>query len=137
MCTAALRSSQFPAFFTRDSGIPAPCTFQSEHEVAASFKAQVDMGLHTGMVLGVPIPGEFEAKGAKVQSAIEQALRESEQQHVAGRDITPFLLKRVSELSDGESLRSNVALVKNNANVGARIAVLLAEMVQDEAQKGF
>lgn len=128
VCTGALRADTFPAFFSRDSGCPAPCRFESEYHVAAAFRAQGQLGLQQGMVLAVPIPREHEAQGAEVQGAIEQALREADARNVSGRDLTPFLLNRVAELSQGASLRSNVALIKNNAVVAARVAGHLAEM---------
>ena len=80
------------------------------------------------MVIGVPIPAEHAAAGAEVESAIETALREADDSGIKGNDVTPFLLKRIRELTGGRSLEANIHLVKNNAAVGARIAVELQRL---------
>ena len=120
-------TDEFPAFFSRTSGCAAPARVDAPDEAAAIVRANRNLGLG-GCVFGVPIPSEHEAAGSAVQAAIDTALKEAEREGVRGREVTPFLLERVRTLTGGASLEANVALVKNNAAVGARIAVALARM---------
>lgn len=87
-----------------------------------------DLGLGSGLVLGVPIPAEYAAAGAEVESATQQALREAEERGVQGAAVTPFLLARIAELTGGKSLEANIRLVKHNAAVGAAVAAELAAL---------
>ncbi|RKP14945.1 Indigoidine synthase A like protein-domain-containing protein [Piptocephalis cylindrospora] len=117
-------SKDFPAFFTRSSGFQSPSTCQDPEEAAKMIMENEVMGLGSGMVFAVPIPQEDEAAGGgKVQAAIDQALQEAKDKGIQGSSITPFLLDRVTSLTKGESLRANIALIKNNARVGASIAL--------------
>eukprot|EP00727_Mastigamoeba_balamuthi_P007979 m51a1_g3801 putative pseudouridine-5 -phosphate glycosidase-like (577) ;mRNA; f:211573-214100 len=125
---AAYGTDEFPAFFTRKSGFKAPMRVDTPEQVAKIIDASIKLGMPSGMLVAVPIPQEHEARGAEVEAAIQQALAEVKSHKIVGREVTPFILKRVAELTKGESLASNIALVKNNANIGARIAVALAEI---------
>jgi pseudouridine-5'-phosphate glycosidase len=87
-----------------------------------------------GSVFGVPIPEAHEATGRKVQRAIARALAEAKAKRVKGADVTPFLLKRIRQLSGGASLEANLALVRNNAEVGADVAVALARLDAEERE---
>ena len=87
-----------------------------------------------GSVFGVPIPEAHEAAGREVQRAIDRALAEAEAKRVKGADVTPFLLKRIRELSGGASLEANLALVRNNAEIGADVAVALARLDAEERE---
>ncbi|GAQ89186.1 hypothetical protein KFL_004950050 [Klebsormidium nitens] len=122
---AALGTDEFPAFFTPHSGCKAPSRVNSEMECAELIDANVRLGLGSGIVIGVPIPESDAAASEKVEAAIQRALSEASGK-ISGADSTPFLLKRVNELSGGASLQANVALVKNNAKIGAQIAWHLA-----------
>jgi len=84
--------------------------------------------LNSPLCEGVPIPSEESAAGAKIESAIKTALKEAEDRGVTGREITPFILSRLNDLTQGESLRANLALIRNNARVGADIAVELTKL---------
>lgn len=119
---------EFPAFFSRASGCAASCRVDTPREAAALVKAGRALSLGGGVVFGVPIPAEEEAGGAQVEAAIREALAEVDREDVRGAAVTPFLLRRIRELTDGASLASNIALVKNNAAVGAQIAVALADL---------
>lgn len=132
----ALGADEFPAFFTRRSGCPAPTRVETAHEAAAVVHASSTLGLSSGTLVAVPIPESAEAEAGKVQGAIEQALAEAGAAGVVGRDTTPFLLKRIAELTGGDSLASNIALIKNNAAVGAQIATSLAELQRRTAPGG-
>ena len=121
-----LGADEFPAFFTRRSGIGAPLRVDSVDEVAAMASAAIAMDLGSGMLVAVPVPERDEARHEPVERAIQEALREAEAGGIVGAAITPFLLRRIGQLTGGESLAANVALIKNNARVGAEIAAALA-----------
>ena len=128
VCVAAYGADEFPAFFTRHSGCAAPCRVDTPAQAAAMIAAARQLHLGSGLVLGVPIPEAHAAAGQAVEAATEAALAEAEAQGVKGNDVTPFLLKRIAELSGGESLAANIQLVKNNAAVGANIAAALCDL---------
>jgi pseudouridylate synthase len=125
---------EFPSFFTRHSGHEAPMRVDTEVDVARIVDANVRLELGSGIVVGVPVPADVEADSALVERAIGKALAEVDELGIAGKRITPYLLKRVAELTDNASLRTNIALVKNNAAVGAAIAVGLARLEQQRRQ---
>ena len=123
---AALGTKFFPAFFAPSSGITAPLSLPDVAAAARLVHASQQLALQSGSVIAVPNPEPGDA--ALIQDAIQQALQEAKERGVVGRDITPFLLGRVNELSGGASLRSNLALVKNNALVGGQIATQAAAL---------
>ena len=135
VCVAAYGADEFPAFFTRHSGCKAPARFDTPQQAAAAVAAAAALGLGSGMVLGVPIPDRDAAAGAAVEAATAQALEEAEAAGVRGNEVTPFLLQRIRELTGGASLEANIALVKNNAAVGAQIAAALSRMRQAAAAR--
>ena len=127
--TVGYKTTAFPAFFTRDSGFK-PSTFVNSAEEAANLiDARNALRLNSGVLFAVPVPEQYEkATGAEIERCTTQAIREAERRRISGRDVTPFLLKRIVELSKGKSLSTNIALVKNNAEVGADIAIALKDM---------
>ena len=118
-------TEELPAFYTRRSGLKVDARSDSPEDLAAIFRAQRGMGLKTGMLVTNPIPEQYAMDDAVINSAIDQAVRESVEQGVKGKDITPFLLARVVELTGGDSLESNIQLVLNNARLAARTAAAL------------
>lgn len=98
-------------------------------------QASSSLGLRSGMIFGVPIPDSYEAAGARIQEAVEQAVEEAARAGIdkRGKEVTPWLLKRVSELTT-EAADSNSALIKNNATVAARTAVELAQLDVEKAE---
>jgi pseudouridine-5'-phosphate glycosidase len=120
------RTDHFPAFFHRDSGLPVDVRADSPDEVVALFRAQRMLGLPGGMLVAVPVPEDAELPRAEMDEAIAQALEEAQERSISGRELTPFLLARVAGLTGGSSLRANLALLENNARVGAQIALALA-----------
>ncbi|KAF7793341.1 hypothetical protein EIP86_004453 [Pleurotus ostreatoroseus] len=122
----------FPAFYSRRSGFMSPWRVDDPVSAAGILHTQDQLGLQNGALFGVPIPEQYEAVGEKLQAAVEQAILESEENGVnkRGKEATPWLLKRVGELTDGQSLASNVALIQNTARVGGQIAVAYAEIVK-------
>ena len=121
-------TDRFPAFYTRDSGFGVDCRIDSEAELAEILDAKRRLGLDGGVVVANPIPPEHEMDPARVERAIREALAEACEQGVTGRDVTPFLLSRVEELTAGDSLVANRALIKNNARLGARLAGELSRL---------
>ena len=97
-------------------------------EIPAAFRAQQAMGLKGGMLVTNPVPEEYAMDDAVINGAIDQAVAESVAQGIQGKEITPFLLARVAELTGGDSLDSNIQLVYNNARLASRIAKAFAEM---------
>jgi pseudouridine-5'-phosphate glycosidase len=115
----------FPAFFTRESGFRSDFQIDSPAEQAAFIHTKWTLGLAGGVVVSNPVPEESAMPKEEIDRITEQALREADEQGVAGKAITPFLLARIKELTGGRSLATNIALVKHNALVGARLAVAL------------
>jgi pseudouridine-5'-phosphate glycosidase len=119
-------TDRFPAFYNRDSGLPVDVRADSPQEVAELYRAQRALGLPGGMLVTVPVPQDTELPRDLMEGAIAQALEEAQKDGIGGRELTPFLLARVSSLTGGSSLRANLALLENNVRVGAQIAVALA-----------
>ena len=120
------KCSNFPAFYTRDSGLPLDVRCDQPDEVAAILRARETLGFKTGTLVATPVPAEHELPAEIAEQAIAQALEEAEDRGVRGKYVTPFLLARVSELTHEESRTANVALLQNNARVAAQIAGALA-----------
>ena len=120
-------TDELPAFYTRKSGFGVDYRVDSPEELAAMFRAQRELNYKGGMLVTNPIPEQYAMDKAVVDKAIDQALAEAKEQHVHGKETTPFLLARVVELTGGDSLESNIKLVLNNATVAAKTAAELAK----------
>jgi pseudouridine-5'-phosphate glycosidase len=118
----AFGTSEFPAFFSRNSGFQAPLRADSAGDVARILRAKWDLGLQGGALIANPIPAESEIPASEIDPIIREALSEMSTRGISGKDATPFLLGRIVELTGGRSLRANIALVKNNARVASAIA---------------
>lgn len=114
-----------PAFYTRTSDQTVDYNLENAEQIAQFLAAKWEMGLTGGVVVANPIPQEYAMDQQTIDSAVEQALAESVEQNVTGKESTPFLLARVAELTGGNSLASNIQLVLNNARLGAAIAASL------------
>ena len=112
----------FPAFWSRDSGLKAPLRMDSAAEIAAAARMRAALGLPGGQLVANPIPAEAEITRDVIGPVIEAALAEAQAQGIAAKAVTPFLLQRIFELTEGRSLAANIALVLNNARLGAAIA---------------
>ena len=119
---------EFAAFFTRSSGLKTDFRMDSAQEQAKFIRTKWQLGLNGGVVLSNPVPRDMEIPAAQIDHIVEQALEEAKQQGIGGKRVTPYLLKRINELTSGQSLKTNIALVKNNARVGAELAVALAAL---------
>ena len=117
---------ELPAFYTRASGLPVDARADTPAEVAALARALRALDLAGALLVAVPVPAEAEVPRQVVEDALASALDEAARTQVAGRELTPFLLKRLADESRGATLRANVALLEQNARVAAEIAVALA-----------
>ncbi|TQR15278.1 pseudouridine-5'-phosphate glycosidase [Psychrobacillus soli] len=115
----------FPAFYTATSQFAANFRLDEPKEVADMLKVKWELGLNGGAIIANPIPAEFSLDEAYINDIIHTALKEADENGIKGKDVTPFLLGKVKELTEGKSLESNIELVYNNARVGAQIAVEL------------
>ena len=113
----------FPAFYSRSSGIPAELREDDPKVIADMIKAKDELGLGGGMLVACPVPEDDEIPFEKMDGVINEALKECEEQGIKGKRITPFLLSKVKDLTEGASLEANIKLVLHNAEVGAKIAV--------------
>jgi len=121
-------TDRLPAFFARDSGFGVDARLDTPAQVARALQAQWAMGLRGGMVIANPVPEAHALPHEVIDTAIEAALRDAAAQGVTGKAVTPFLLARVNELTGGNSLAANIALILNNARLAAAIAVELAAL---------
>ena len=119
--------AQFPAFFTRESGLNADFQLDDAVALADFISTKWQLGLSGGVVVANPVPEAHAMPKAEIDAMTEQALREADEQGVCGKAVTPFLLARIKQLTGGRSLDTNIALVKNNAVLGAALAVQLAQ----------
>ena len=116
----------FAAFYTRDSGFAADLRLDDPAAQARFIRTKWNLGLAGGVVLSTPVPAAAAMDRAEIDALTDQALAEAQQQGITGKAVTPFVLARIKALSGGRSLATNIALVKHNAEVGARLACALA-----------
>ncbi|KAJ0029429.1 hypothetical protein NQD34_004426 [Periophthalmus magnuspinnatus] len=159
VCVATYGSSKnFPAFFSPQSGFSSPHQVCNPKEAAAligkqSFRtiyiassccrnicnrcvasaSALSLGLQSGILFAVPIPAEQAAAGQEIEEAIQAAVKEASDKCVTGRDVTPFILQKVNELTKGKSLQANIALIHNNAKVGSQIACALSKRQNEKS----
>lgn len=119
---ASWMESTFPWFYSRDSGVKVEWKAESTEAVARAFLADQELRGAAGMLLGVPLPEVDALPEAETRRAIDQALQRAAAEGVSGKPLTPFLLRSIFEITEGASLDANVALIKNNARVGAQVA---------------
>ncbi|WP_127558486.1 pseudouridine-5'-phosphate glycosidase [Nioella ostreopsis] len=118
----AYGQDDFPAFWSRASGLAAPLRLDSAETIAASAAMRARLGLPGGQLVANPIPPEAEIAAETLAPIIAQAQAEADERGIAGKSVTPFLLQRIFELTEGRSLTANIALVLNNARLAAAIA---------------
>ncbi len=117
------QTDEFPAFYSRSSGFSANFALHTPQELASFIRTKWTLGLDGGIVIANPVPHDFAMDSQMMEKVIADALEESVRQHIQGKAVTPFLLDKIKELTGGQSLETNVALVKNNAHLGAKLAV--------------
>ncbi len=122
------QTNELPAFYTSKSGFGVDYRLDTPEELAEAFHVKQELGMKGGMLVTNPIPEEYSMDPDVINTAIEQAVKESVEQGVKGKKITPFLLDRIQKITGGDSLASNIQLVFNNARLAARTAVALAKL---------
>lgn len=122
----AYGQDEFPAFWSRSSGMQAPIRMDSPAQIAKAHTMRAEMGLPGGQLIANPIPKDAEIPAAKLAPVIDQALQDAAAQGISAKEVTPFLLGRIYELTEGRSLAANIALVLNNARLAAAIALEFA-----------
>ena len=128
------RQDDFPAFWARSCGLAAPLRMDQPAQIAAAHVMRGRLGLAGGQLVGNPITEEAEIPLPAILPMIEQALSDSKDQAIAAKSVTPFLLARIFELTEGRSLKANIALVRNNARLAAEIAQEIAKLRQSASQ---
>ena len=118
-------TEELPAFYTRHSGFKVDYRIDTPEDLAAAFRAKLDMGLQGGMLVTNPIPEEYSMPAEVINKAIDEAIDEANRLGIRGKETTPFLLAKVKDLTGGDSLASNIQLVLNNARLAARTAAAL------------
>jgi pseudouridylate synthase len=118
-------TDEFPAFYSRGSGHKVSLRLDSAEQVAAMIKAKRALDMPGGIVIANPIPDGAEIPSSVIAPFIERAIADANERGISGKDVTPFLLKRLSDITEGKSLAANIALVMNNAQLAARIALAL------------
>lgn len=116
------QTDDFPAFYSRSSGLPVSVRVDSPVEVAELARAHWSLGLTSAVLVTVPPPEDIALDPGSVEAAIEQALQDAGEQNIRGQQVTPFLLQRISQLTGGASLQANLGLLRNNARLAAQIA---------------
>lgn len=122
------QSDEFASFYSRDSGLKMEDRLGSPLEVAHIIQVKRDLKLKGGILVSNPIPKQFEMPKAEIDKAIDHALVQAKKLGVKGKEVTPFLLKEIANLTKGKSLETNIQLIKNNALLGAEVAIALAQL---------
>lgn len=126
----AYGTDEFPAFFSRQSGHAAPMRVDTPAEVAAVMAAKWDLGIAGGVSVVNPVPAADEIPADQINGIIDEAIADMEAKHIHGKEATPFLLGRIVEITGGASLTANIALVENNARLGAEVAKAYAALTR-------
>ncbi len=124
-------TSELPAFFTRDSGFRLDYRVDDVEELAQMLQAKWEFGLEGGVLIGNPVPRLYSMNKRDIDAVIQDALREARQQGRKGKAITPFLLSKINELTQGKSLATNIELVLNNARLAAKLALKYQECLNN------
>ncbi len=127
-------TDEMPAFFSRTSGLAVDVRLDTAAEVASVIIARRSLAMESGILVTVPVPADEEFDSATAEAAINQATTEADQAGIHGPAATPWLLRRVSELTDSRSLRANVALLRNNGMVAGKIALAMAGLASSESE---
>lgn len=120
------RVEEMPAFYSRTSGLAVDGRVDSPEQVAQIARAQSLLGTEGAILVTVPVPSEAEVRAELLEEVLEEAISEAERTGISGRELTPFLLSRMSERSGGATLKANIALLENNARTAAQIARALS-----------
>lgn len=126
------RTREFPAFWSRSSGLPLGLTVESAAEAARMVVAHRALGLPQGILVANPVPAEHEIPRAEMEAHVQRAIQELESRRIAGKEVTPFLLGRIGELTKGRALEANVHLFHHNVRLACEIATELVRLRKDQ-----
>jgi pseudouridine-5'-phosphate glycosidase len=124
------QTDEFPAFYSRKSGFKCDAALKSPEHAAEILNAKWNLGLEGGVLIANPVPEQSEIAYADMNEKIELALSEAKRKNIDGKELTPFLLDYIKTITEGRSLETNIALVKNNAVVGSNIAVKYSNLIK-------
>ena len=116
------RTDDFPGFYSRNSGAPLPLRIDTASEAAELYRVQMRLGLNQGILIANPIPREHEIPRAEMDGHIERALGDADKARIKGKEVTPFLLERLAEITGGQSLKANIQLFESNTILAGEIA---------------
>lgn len=122
------RTSEFPAFYSRNSGLELTNRLDHAGQIAAAFHHQIELGIESGMLVANPLPEAFDIPFDEMERYIDKAISDADQAQIIGKKLTPYLLGRIVQLTGGRSLEANRALALNNVALGCKIARKLAEL---------
>lgn len=129
------QTDELPAFYSRSSGLKLDLRADVPDQIARTALTHWRMGFSTGVLALAPVPAEDEVPASEIRDVIDEALSVATKQGIGGKAITPFLLSRISERTQGKALRANIALLKNNARIAGAIAVALANQKKTDQEK--
>ena len=134
-CVIGYGTSRFPAFYSRDSGLDLEYSADSADDIARAFALRQELGLSGGMLVAAPVPEEYEIPAAEIELYIHKAIAMAEQRGVRGKALTPFLLSHLAQITHGRSVRTNLALLENNAEVASLIAGAISQLCPEIKSK--
>ena len=114
---------EFPSFYSRNSGLDSPLRLDTSKEIAAMLQTKWALGLEGSVLIANPVPSGQEIEANEMKLHIDAALQAASKKNIKGKEVTPFLLQWIAQHTKGESLEANIALIKNNAKLGAEIAI--------------
>ena len=120
---------EFPGFYSRKSGFKSPLRLNTPNEIAALLDTKWKMGLNGSVLIANPVPDEYQISSDEMELHIQRAMGAAKEKNIFGKEVTPFLLKYIADHTKGESLEANIALIKNNAKLGAEIAAAYTKQV--------
>jgi pseudouridine-5'-phosphate glycosidase len=121
----AVGQPELPGFYARSAGVAAPHSVADEAAAAELVRVHLELGLGSGILVCVPVPEDAALPAAAARAAVDRATADAESAGIGGPDLTPWLLARIAELTDGAAVRANTALIVNNARVAGRLAAAL------------
>lgn len=133
---AGYECDELAAFYSRASGLPIDVRCDSPEEVIEIYQAQRELGLNSALLVTAPVPREAEVDAELLERVLADSLQQAESKNITGRDVTPFLLARMAERSEGATLRANIALLENNARVAAEISRALSVVSAADREGG-
>ena len=119
---------EFPSFYSRKSGFKSPLRLDDVEEIAAMLNTKWKLGLNGAVLIANPVPANQEIPHSEMEIHIQKALQAAQEKKISGKDVTPFLLKYISDHTKGESLEANIALIRNNARLGAELATAFSQI---------